>query len=155
MLSVFRYVLILLILVLQCATARAQSSDAQVKSLVSEAVAPSHYQLYRVADLDKPGAPVLSAIELNWIKRIEHTPYYKNRIETLWFTPEASKTKRGPPLLVFDGGSASRAVVEGRSSFWIIGDGCNMFLIKGLGEMPALDIEDPDCKSGKAQVKYR
>lgn len=127
-------------------------------SLVLVAVAPSQpaAQPYRVIDLGKPGIPTLSSAQRDWLMKIERTPYYKQRLATLWFVPQPTGDKNGPPLIVFDAHSTSRAAIESNhvsSGFWVIGEHCNVVYVQGFGEMPMSDVNDPGCESGRAQVK--
>jgi hypothetical protein len=134
------------------------SASLAAASIVLMAITPSPAvdQVYRVSDLGKPGIPALSSGQRDWLRKIERTPYYKQRLPTLWFVPQPAGGKNEPPLIVFDAHSTSRAAVESNHvsrGFWVIGERCNVVYVQGFGEMPMSDLNDPDCESGKAQVK--
>ncbi len=125
-------------------------------ALVAVAPSPPAAQAYRVIDLGKPGIPTLSSAQRDWLMKIERTPYYKQRVATLWFVPQGARVKNGPPLIIFDAHSTSRAAIEGNHvshGFWVIGEPCNVVFVQGFGDMPMSDSNNPDCASGRAQVK--
>jgi hypothetical protein len=112
--------------------------------------------LYRVVDVGKRGVPALSARQLLWIARIKRTPYYKTRIENLWFSPQPA-SGGWPPLIVFDAGESTRSPAQPQNgmvgSYWVIGDSCNaVFWPTGMGEMPLSDFLFPVCESGRGKV---
>lgn len=112
------------------------------------------YHLYRVLDVGKRGVPALSSAQLQWLNRIERTPYFKGRLKTLWFTTEKPHGRNSPPLIVFDGHSTDIFVVAVRAMarwYWIIGDSCSVSFSPGIGEF-ATPFDDPTCKSGKARM---
>jgi hypothetical protein len=124
--------------------------------LLGAGASPSD-EVYRVADVGKPGVPTLTPPQLSWISRIERTPYYKSRLQTLWFTT-LRPAKGDPPLLVFNTFSTNRDAVEPnshhlRAGFWVIGEPCNVLFIQGLGLTAMSDHFAPECESGRALVK--
>jgi hypothetical protein len=112
--------------------------------------------LYRVVDIGAPGVPALSSRQLQWIARIKRTPYYKMRLENLWFSPQPA-SGGWPPLIVFDAGESTRSPAQPHNGmvggYWVIGDSCNaIFWATEIGERPLSDFLFPVCESGRGKV---
>ena len=109
---------------------------------------PQLYYPHRALDVGKRGTPALSREQLAWLKKIEHTPYYSNKLDHMWFVTISSYDH---PLTVYLGGNKKSA--ESHNAFWVIGEACHILFSVYSGSQPWPDENDALCVSGKGKVK--
>jgi hypothetical protein len=81
---------------------------------------------YSVLDVDKPGVPKLTSIQLRWLGLIRKAPGYQKRWPYLRFTlqPAHLHLKGATPLVVFDADDWNPKHA-GFGLFHVIGEPCN------------------------------
>ncbi len=93
-------------------------------SAQSNAGAPN-YRVYPVSAVGHRGVPRLDPDQLAWLRRVEHSYFYRDVTDKLWFAPYRGKEV---PLIVIDGRAKTKAEITGSSRkttpLWVIGDDC-------------------------------